>query len=509
LSIEPLLKMNSIVKSFDGIRVLNNVSLNVKRGTAHALMGENGAGKSTLMNILCGIHQKDSGEIHINGKLVNVVSPKQAQTLGISMIHQELSTLPDLSVAANVFIGREPVNRFFSVIDKKQLREKAKAIFDKIGISINPDKNVRELSVAEEQLVEIAKAISYNSDIIVMDEPTSAITELEVEKLFAVIETLKKEGKAIIYISHKIDEIFRIADEITVMRDGELVGTGPSATFNPNLLISMMVGRELNQKFAKKDTAIGDVVFEVKSLSRKGKFQDISFNVKKGEILGIAGLMGSGRTEIVETIFGVERADHGEVFIDGEKVVIHSPKEAIKHGIAFVSEDRKHIGLNLVASVKENITMANLKEYCVGGQVIRKRKECKVSAEYVKMLRIKTAPSLDQKVNYLSGGNQQKVVLARWMSCKPRVLIMDEPTRGIDVGAKAEIYKLMCEFVAAGNAVIMISSELPEIMGMSDRTLVLHQGKVTGEFMKEEITQEAVMACASGLVERRLADGNR
>jgi ABC-type sugar transport system ATPase subunit len=494
--------MKAISKSFGGGLALDNVSLYVKRGTVHALLGENGAGKSTLMKILSGIYQMDSGEILINSRPVHIGNPHEAQMHGICMIHQELSLLPDLSVSANVYLGREPISKIFHLVDRKKMTSETSAILKEIGAPVYPDTCVRELSVAEAQMVEIAKAISYDSDIIVMDEPTSAITNTEVQKLFEVIGKLKSQGKAIIYISHKMDEIFRIADEITVLRDGQMVGSNSVEELDINKLISMMVGRELDKQYAEKNNQIGEVVFEVRKLSRKHKFNDISFSVREGEILGIAGLMGAGRTEIVETIFGMEKADSGEICINGKKADIRSPGDAIAHGMAFVPEDRKQKGLNLVGSLKENITIANLKKYCVGNQIIRGKEERVVSEEYINRLSVKP-PDTDKLVGSLSGGNQQKVVLARWMSCNPNIMILDEPTRGIDVGAKAEIYRLISEYASAGKAVIMISSELPEILGMSDRIIVIHSGTITGEFKKtEEITQEAVMAHATGIAER-------
>ncbi len=500
MSAEPFLVMDSITKIFSGNTVLDKVTLTVRHGSVHALMGENGAGKSTLMKILGGMYQKDGGEIRINGTPVDIETPHMSQNLGISMIHQELSSLPDLTVAANVFLGREPLNRL-RLDDTPRMMRETKAILEEIGAEIKPDAYVRDLSVSQAQLVEIAKAISYNSDLIVMDEPTSAITESETANLFAVIAKLKKEGKAIIYISHKMDEIFQISDEITVLRDGKYIGTQPASELNHDKLICMMVGRELGEEYPEKGGKAGEVILEVKNLTRKGKFRNINFFVRRGEILGISGLMGAGRTELVEAIFGLDIPDDGEIFIKGKQVKITSPQSAIRHGMAFVPEDRKLIGLNLVATVGHNITIANLIEYCFGGQWLRKKAERSVSDRYIGQLSIKT-PGQDQTVNRLSGGNQQKVILARWLSCNPDILILDEPTRGIDVGAKAEIHRIMRELASAGKAVIMISSEMPEILGMSDRTLVMHDGEITGEFTSDTISQEAVLAHASGLAGR-------
>lgn len=494
--------MDSIVKSFGANKVLTGVTLRVRRGTVHALMGENGAGKSTLMKILGGMHQMDEGQIFIDGKPVTIDSPHTAQNLGISMIHQELSSLPDLSVAANVYLGREPLRGPLNLIDKKRMVKETREVLQEIGSPISPEIDVRSLSVSQAQMVEIAKAISYDSDIIVMDEPTSAITETETNRLFQVIRKLKSQGKAIIYISHKMNEIFQIADDITVLRDGQFIGTYPAEELDHDRLISLMVGREIGEQFATKNNRIGDVLLEVRNLTKGKKYRDVSFSVRKGEILGIAGLMGAGRTEIAEAIFGFTPADSGEILLDGKPVSITKPSDAISRGIALVPEDRKLVGLNLVGTVRSNITVANLVKYCLAGQVVRQKEERAISRRYIKTLSIKT-PSPDHVVGNLSGGNQQKVVLARWLSCDPRVLILDEPTRGIDVGAKAEIHRLMCEYASQGNAVIMISSELPEIMNMSDRTIVMHEGCITGEFHRDEITQEAVMACASGIKRER------
>lgn len=502
---EVVLQMEGIGKSFGNVKVLNNVSFELKRGTLHALMGENGAGKSTLMKILNGIYKKDAGRILLKGEEVNISNPKAAQDLGISMIHQELTSLPDLSVAANIFLGREylkgPGGMF---VDEKEMCRQAGIALEGIKAPIDPKANIRFLSVAQAQLVEIAKAISYKADIIVMDEPTSAITSSEVENLFETIEALKRQGKAIIYISHKMDEIFRIADEITVLRDGEKIDTRPASEMNHEVLVSMMVGRELNQQFYKSKVSIGEVVFQVKNFSREGKFKDISFDLKKGEILGIAGLMGAGRTEVAEAVFGIHPPDSGEIVLNGRNYLFKAPKEAISRGLAFVTEDRKQTGLNLVADIKENITIANLRKYCKAGQFIKKAKEKEIAEEYIKKLSIKT-PSCKKMTGQLSGGNQQKVVLARWLSCNPRIMILDEPTRGIDVAAKSEIYRLMSEYVSEGNSIIMISSELPEILGMCDRVLVMHEGEITGAFLREEVTQEGIMACAAGIRRKEIS----
>ena len=485
--------MRGIVKEFSGVRVLNGVSFRLRRGSVHALMGENGAGKSTLMKILCGMYPATQGEIMIDGKTVKISSPIDAKRLGIAMIHQELSAFHELTVAANMFMNREYKRGF--LLDDKRMNQAAAEILADLNISIDPKLKMNRLSVAEMQLVEIAKAVSTDADIIIMDEPTSALTEAEVANLYKTVRDLRSRGKAIVYISHKIEEIFAIADEITVLRDGDFVSHDTIEAFDHDKLISLMVGRTLNQQFHKTHHSFGDVLLKVEGMSRSGKFSSVSFEVRAGEVLGISGLIGAGRTEVVETVFGLDRADSGDVYIAGEKVNIRSPRDAISHGLALVSEDRKNVGLNLVGSVKENITMANLEKYCRFG-VIKFREEKKAGDGLMDMLSVK-AHSRDTLVSALSGGNQQKVILARWMSTNPKVLILDEPTKGIDVGAKAEIYKLIDEFTAQGGCVIMVSSEMPEILGMSDRIAVMHEGELVAVFDRDEATQEKLLSAAA------------
>lgn len=487
--------MRGIVKEFSGVRVLNGVSFRLRRGSVHALMGENGAGKSTLMKILCGMYPATQGEIMIDGKTVKISSPIDAKRLGIAMIHQELSAFHELTVAANMFMNREYKRGF--LLDDKRMNQAAAEILADLNISIDPKLKMNRLSVAEMQLVEIAKAVSTDADIIIMDEPTSALTEAEVANLYKTVRDLRSRGKAIVYISHKIEEIFAIADEITVLRDGDFVAHDTIEAFDHDKLISLMVGRTLNQQFHKTHHSFGDVLLKVEDMSRSGKFSSVSFEVRAGEVLGISGLIGAGRTEVVETVFGLDRADSGDVYIAGEKVNIRSPRDAISHGLALVSEDRKNVGLNLVGSVKENITMANLEKYCRFG-VIKSREEKKAGDGLMDMLSVK-AHSRDTLVSALSGGNQQKVILARWMSTNPKVLILDEPTKGIDVGAKAEIYKLIDEFTAQGGCVIMVSLEMPEILGMSDRIAVMHEGELAAVFDRDEATQEKLLSAAAGL----------
>ena len=487
--------MRGIVKEFSGVRVLDGVSFQLSRGSVHALMGENGAGKSTLMKILCGIYPATEGEIFMDGKTAEIHSPIDAKRLGIAMIHQELSAFHELTVAANMFMNRE--YKRFGLLDEARMNHAAAEILADLNINIDPRVKMRSLSVAEMQLVEIAKAVSTDAEIIIMDEPTSALTEAEVANLYDTVRDLKSRGKAIVYISHKIEEIFAIADEITVLRDGEFVSHDKIASFDHDKLISLMVGRTLDQQFHKTKHDFGKVLLRVENLSRSGEFKDVSFEVHAGEVLGFAGLIGAGRTEVVETVFGLQRADGGEIYVEGERVSIRSPGDAIRYGLALVSEDRKNVGLNLVGSVKENITMANLEKYCKFG-VISSGSEKRACDDLIEMLSVKTH-SRDTLVNALSGGNQQKVILARWMSTRPKILILDEPTKGIDVGAKAEIYRLIDEFAAEGGCVIMVSSEMPEILGMSDRIAVMHEGDLVAVFDRGEATQEKLLTAAAGL----------
>lgn len=487
--------MRGIVKEFSGVRVLDGVSFQLSRGSVHALMGENGAGKSTLMKILCGIYPATEGEIFMDGKAAEIHSPIDAKRLGIAMIHQELSAFHELTVAANMFMNRE--YKRFGLLDEARMNRAAAEILADLNINIDPRVKMRSLSVAEMQLVEIAKAVSTDAEIIIMDEPTSALTEAEVANLYDTVRDLKSRGKATVYISHKIEEIFAIADEITVLRDGEFVSHDKIAAFDHDKLISLMVGRTLDQQFHKTKHDFGKVLLRVENLSRSGEFKDVSFEVHAGEVLGFAGLIGAGRTEVVETVFGLQRADGGEIYVEGERVSIRSPGDAIRYGLALVSEDRKNVGLNLVGSVKENITMANLEKYCKFG-VISSGSEKRACDDLIEMLSVKTH-SRDTLVNALSGGNQQKVILARWMSTRPKILILDEPTKGIDVGAKAEIYRLIDEFAAEGGCVIMVSSEMPEILGMSDRIAVMHEGDLVAVFDRGEATQEKLLTAAAGL----------
>lgn len=493
---DSVLEIRGMSKYFPGVQALNNVDFCVRRGEIHALIGENGAGKSTLMKILLGMYHADSGEIVLKGKNVKIKNPHDALSKGISMIHQELSLVLERTIAENILIGREPNAKIPLFISWKQMFKKAKEYLDKIGIDFDPHEYAKNLSIAEQQMVEIVRAVSYNSDLIIMDEPTSALTDNEVKKLFTIMNMLKADGISIIFISHKLDEIFEIADRTTIFRDGTFVGVRDNNNFDKKTLISMMVGRELSQIFPKEEIEIGETILRVENLTRDGVFKNISFELKKGEILGFAGLMGSGRTEIMRALFGLDMLDEGEIYLYGEKVYIKDPATAISHGLGMVTEDRKTEGLALMRSVKENICMASMGEHC-NYNFISSGKENNTGNEFVNLLSIKT-PTLNVDVNSLSGGNQQKVVIAKWLKTKPNILILDEPTRGVDVGAKSEIHKLISAFVKNGMSIIMISSEMPEVLGMSDRIAVMHEGCLKGIFNREEATQEKIMKCAVG-----------
>lgn len=494
---EYLLVMDQITKSFPGVKALNGAGIKVRKGSVHALMGENGAGKSTLMKILAGMQPPDSGKITLKGKDITLANPLDSIRNGISMIHQELTVVKQMTIAENIYLGREPTHGSFWVNEGSQNEMTAK-LLKSLEIPLKPKTRMADLSIAQMQLVEIAKAISFNSEIIIMDEPTSAITEREVGILYKIIRSLTAKGVAIIYISHKLNEIFDIANEVTVMRDGEFVGHKMIEDLTRNDIVSMMVGRELTQMFPKVNVEIGEVVFEVRNLSCAGKFKDVSFKLKRGEILGLSGLMGAGRSEVMECIFGLVPLDAGEIYVKGQKVHIRSPRDAKKQGIAFITEDRKATGLFLVHSIKDNMIAASLDTF-KSGLFMNEKRIRRESEKYKTMLRVKT-PSIEQKVKNLSGGNQQKVLLAKWLLTDADVIILDEPTRGIDVGAKSEIYTLMGEMVTAGKSVIMISSELPECMGMSDRIVVMHEGRVTGEVNRAQANQELIMQYAAGLI---------
>lgn len=493
-----VLEMKNISKSFSRVTVLDKVSFNVQPGEVHALIGENGAGKSTLMKILMGIYSADEGEILVNGEKVTIRHPSEAISYGISMIHQELNPILDMEVSENIFVGRE-IRRGglggLSLVDIQEERRQTETLLREIGLDISPKQAMRHLSVAEIQLIEIVKAISLAARVIIMDEPTSAISQKEVKTLFDQIQRLREQGVAIIYISHKMDEIFRIADRITVLRDGNYIGTYPRTEVDHEQLIRMMVGREIKEFIPKTEALVGEVELEVRHLSRGKHFEDISFSVRAGEILGIGGLVGAGRSELAECIFGITRPTSGEIYIRGNLVDARHPQDVIKNKVALITEDRKTTGLNLKGTVKENISMVGITHLARLG-VINDQKESRVSDQFINQLRIKTN-SRNALLSTLSGGNQQKVVLSKWLFTDPEIIILDEPTRGIDVGAKRDIYILMGELVKAGKALIMISSEIPELMGLSDRIIVLAEGKLTGELPRTEFSQEAIMRYAS------------
>jgi ribose transport system ATP-binding protein len=494
---EVLLQMEGITKEFPGVLALNNCQFELRRGEVHALMGENGAGKSTMMKILTGVYQKDEGTVTYQGKPVELTNPKAAQDAGISMIHQELNLAPDLTVAQNIFIGREPRRRLRLFLDDQALHRQVKALFQRMGLDMDPAIQVSELTVAKQQMVEIAKALSYNADVLVMDEPTAALSETEIEDLFRIIRQLRADGVGIVYISHRMDEIKRITDRITVMRDGQYIDTVLTAEVTTQDIISKMVGRQIYET-SKPEAAAGEreTVLEVKGLNQGRALRDISFTLRKGEILGIAGLVGAGRTELARAIFGADRIQSGEIYIHGSRVKMRGPHDAVRLGIGYLSEDRKRYGCVVDLDVKSNVVIASYPGFLRPGGWVNTVKIRKQAEDMVERLKVKT-PHVDQEVKFLSGGNQQKVVIGKWLTRDCDILIFDEPTRGIDVGAKSEIYRLLNELAAQGKSIIMISSELPEILRMSHRILVMCEGRITGELDHEEATQETIMHLAT------------
>jgi len=488
------LDARGISKAYPGVQALQDVSLQVRRGEIHALIGENGAGKSTMMKILFGVVQPDSGTIAVNGKTVHVHSPQGAQALGISMVHQELNLIPGLDVARNVYLGREPTRG--GLIDWGRLYADAQRLIDSLHLPLSPRTQVRRLSTAQKQLVEIARALSWEPSLLILDEPTSSLTQSEIAELFRILRDLRERGVSVLYISHRLEELGEIADRITVFRDGTLVGTVDARTTPIPELVRMMVGRSVDQLFPKQPAPIGDVLLRVSGLSRGDAVRDVSFTVRAGEIVGMAGLVGAGRTETARLIFGADTAEAGTVEVRGAAVRIGQPKDAIAAGIALLPEDRKLQGLVLPLPVANNISLATLDDLSTAG-VVRQRERASLAARFVKDLRIRT-PGIGFRVRNLSGGNQQKVVLAKWLAAEPTVFIFDEPTRGIDVGAKVEVYGFMNALVARGAAVLLISSELPEVLGMSDRVLVMHEGRLVADLPRERATPETVIAFASG-----------
>jgi len=487
--------MRGVRKEFPGVVALDNVDFELRRGEVHVLLGENGAGKSTLMKILSGAYHKDDGEILLNGEQTEIRSPRHAQNLGIAIIYQEFNLVPQLSAVENIFLGREPCLQP-GLVDKKRMADDARRLLDELGEAFDPLLPVKRLSVAHQQMVEVAKALSMNASILIMDEPTSALTENEIKNLFATIRQLQAKGVSVVYISHRLQELFQIGDRVTVLRDGTYVGTYPIAETTPRQLVRLMADRDLTDHFPKCKAPLGDEVLRIENLSTRDKLDDVSFSLRRGEVLGIAGLLGSGRTELARAIFGADAIDAGQISIRQEPVRISSPAAAIRRGIGFLTEDRKEQGLVLSLSVKHNIGLSNM-DSLAPNSVINARKLNALAQRFVDKLQIKT-PSIAQKVVNLSGGNQQKVALAKWLARDVDVLIFDEPTRGIDVGAKVDIYELMNELTANGVGIIMISSELPEILGMSDRILVMSAGRVAREFGSGEATQEQVLGAALG-----------
>ena len=494
MSQDYILQMQDIVKEFPGVRALKGVQLNVRPGTVHTLMGENGAGKSTLMKCLIGIQAPTSGKIIYDGKEVHFKTTLEAMNAGISMIHQELSPVPERSVCDNVWLGREP--RKGLVVDHKKMRADCIELFKKLGLDLDPDAKMGDLTVAKMQMVEIAKAVSYDSRIVIMDEPTSSLTDAEVEHLFRIIADLKAKNVAIIYISHKMDEIFRISDDITVYRDGEYVATDRAENLNVDKVITLMVGREMTSMFPKVDCLIGETIFKVENLAAGKAVKNVSFELHRGEILGMAGLVGAGRTETAEAIFGMRHVTGGKIYKDGKELHIKSPEDAIANKIGLLTEDRRGNGIVGLLSVKENTVLANLKAY---GFPLNHKKMREDTEEYIKKLNTKT-PTMETPIQNLSGGNQQKVLVGRWLLTDPDVLIVDEPTRGIDVGAKAEIHSLITKLAGEGKAIIMISSELPEVMGMADRILVMHEGVMTGMIDRKDFSSELILKYATSEV---------
>ena len=496
-----LLEMKGITKHFPGTLALDDVRLQVQRGEVHALMGENGAGKSTLMKIAAGQFKADKGEILFDGKPVSFENPAEAIKAGISMIYQELNPILHMTIAENIFLNREPVKIGRLLVDRSKMNHEAADILKKYGMNINPQVKMIDLTIAQMQMIEIIKAVTFNAKLVIMDEPTSSLDSDETENLFRTIAGLKKRGISIIYISHRMEEITSISDRVTVFRDGKYIGTRDVAEIDRPTLIKMMVGRELSDIFDKVSAQQGEVVLKVDKLTRKGVFQDISFEVRAGEVLGFAGLVGAGRSEIMKSIFGLDPYDSGEITWFGQPLSVRNTAQAIDHGIAMVTEDRKKYGLVLCRSLYENIGLPNLKKQQRRLFINHRSNNTKIS-EYAKKLSVK-ASSLSVEAVSLSGGNQQKVILAKWMMATPKLMILDEPTRGIDIGAKHEIYKLICQFAAEGMAIIMISSEMEEVIGMSDRILVVHEGRINGEFHRSEFRdganlQEMILSRALG-----------
>jgi rhamnose transport system ATP-binding protein len=500
----PILQMTNITKSFAGVHALRGVQFDLCPGEVHAVLGENGAGKSTLVKIITGVHQPDGGEMSLNGQRIQLAGPREAAELGISAIYQELSIFPDLDVAENIYAGRRPTLPG-GLVDWRQMHREAGRLLQALSVNLDTRAKARYLSIAQQQTVEIARALSVNARILIMDEPTSALTLSEVHDLFQIVRRLRDNGTAVLFISHRIEELFEIADRVTVLRDGAYVGTRLVAEARQDELIRMMVGRTIDDLFPKQQVAAGDLVLRVRDLSRRGVFEGVSFDLHKGEILGMAGLIGAGRTEVSQALFGIAPADGGAIEIAGRPVQITSPRQAMECGLALVPEDRQHHGLVLPMTITDNITLPILARFARQGWLSGQGAHL-AAFDAATRLEVK-AVSVWQRVRELSGGNQQKVVLAKWLATAPRILILDEPTRGIDIGTKAAVHSLMSELAAQGIAILMISSELPEVLGMSDRILVMHEGRVTGTFDRGEATQERIMMAATQAAPMEQADG--
>lgn len=489
------IEMRGIDKSFGSNQVLKQAGFTLESGEVHALMGENGAGKSTLMKILTGVYTKDAGTVLVDGKEVNYKNPQEAEKAGIVFIYQELNVMFDLTVEENLFMGKE-IHGKFGICDKKAMQKKAQEALNILGVNISPKTVMAELSVGQQQMVEICKALMADAKVIIMDEPTAALTQSETVALFKVIESLRKKGVSMVYISHRMEEIFELCDRITVLRDGSYIGVKNIPETNMNEIVKMMIGREIGERYPSRNVKIGKEVLKVKELTRKGTFHDVNFSVRAGEVLGVSGLMGAGRTEIMQAIFGNLSYESGTIEIDGKEVKISNPRQAMEHGIGFITEDRKTEGLMLDKSIRENISLCNLRRISKSS-VISREAEKNMVAEAIKDLHIKCFGSYHE-CNNLSGGNQQKVVLAKWILTNPKMLILDEPTRGVDIGAKKEIYSIINKLAAQGVAIIMVSSELPEVLGMSDNIMVVREGEVRGIISYEEANQERVMTLATG-----------
>lgn len=495
-----LLKMEGITKNFPGVKALDGVSLSVRAGTVHALMGENGAGKSTLMKCLFGVYSKDSGRIFLDGSEISFKNSKEALENGVAMVHQELNQALKRSVMDNMWLGRLPtVSKFLPFTSEKKMYEETKRVFDALGLDIDPKTIMGKMSVSQRQMAEIAKAVSYNARVIVFDEPTSSLTDTEAEKLFQIIDSLKKKGCGIIYISHKMEEILRISDDVTVMRDGKHIATRPAEELTTNEIIKLMVGRELKNRYPEKTNAPGETLLTVNNLSAQYKrLYPVSFTARRGEILGIAGLDGSGRTELLETIFGINTRKSGNIYLCGAEVNNRNARESVKNGFALLTEERRATGIFAILNIRENAVISSLKRFAAG-PFLRDKKMKESVDELIGTLKIKT-PGQETKIGVLSGGNQQKVILGRWLLTDPDVLLLDEPTRGIDVGAKYEIYKLINDLAARGKTVLMVSSEMPELLGVCDRILVMSGGRLAGEINAKTATQEDIMALAAKYV---------